>query len=487
MTTSKENQSALLISAMMALAPTIGYWGEAPLQDTLKSILISFFSLSATLLYLWNLRKNNERVYMHAIVVMPVTLMLYALGSMTWSHTFLAGVEAVRWFVFSLILLLGINFNSRTNITHLVWGLHVGAVMAALWTALQFWVDFSFFAQGRTPASTFVNRNFFGEFIVCTFPFSTLLLTKVRDKTSVFLLTFSLAFNFVSLMMAGTRSALVGAVILFFLLPTLIYLYRKQMVSSGWHTKHCIALAILFICTIGILGSIKTTNPILIQESTAPVSALERAIKRTMLMTQSAEYTEGSFSTRAVIWKATWKMVKANPVFGVGAGAWEVHAPLFQEPGNQIETDYYVHNEFFQLIAEYGLMGCICLVGLFAYLLKAAYTTWKDKSEAGQLEAPTRAFTLASLLVFLLVSNAGFPWRMATTGALFALCLSILAASDIRLPIEQRPLFRAWHWGNNKLNYYIAAIGACTLLALVIAQKAIMCEFILCTQSKLHS
>ena len=40
---------------------------------------------------------------------------------------------------------------------------------------------------------------------------------------------------------------------------------------------------------------------------------------------------------------------------------------------------------------------------------------------------------LCSLLTLLMVSNAGFPWRLASTGLIFALSVAILAASDARL------------------------------------------------------
>ena len=66
-----------------------------------------------------------------------------------------AGVEAVRWFIFSLLVWVGLNTLSRDRVPMLALGIHLGAVTAALWTALQFWVDFKLFPQGPNPASTF--------------------------------------------------------------------------------------------------------------------------------------------------------------------------------------------------------------------------------------------------------------------------------------------------------------------------------------------
>ena len=78
---------------------------------------------------------------------------------------------------------LGLNTLSRDRVPMLAWGVHWGAVVASLWAALQFWVDFNYFPQGPNPASTFVNRNFFAEFAVCTLPFSGLLLARARRSS----------------------------------------------------------------------------------------------------------------------------------------------------------------------------------------------------------------------------------------------------------------------------------------------------------------
>lgn len=475
MTAHKPNWTVILLSLMMVMVPAMGVPGEELLQDTLKSILVSFFALAASFAFFWHQRKQTGTLQRHGLLCLPLGLMVYALGSMAWSHAYLGGVEAIRWLMLGLLLFLGLNTLTHARVTYLAWGIHLGAVLASLWAALQFWVDFSFFAQGPNPASTFVNRNFFAEFIVCTLPFSALLLSRVRDKSSVFLLTFAFGFNVVALMMTGTRSALLGLLVLTVLIPGIVLRYRKQFVSTGWRTGHGIALVALLITTILVLGSIHTTNPKLIAES-GQGDAIDRAIKRSLSVTKASEYSQGSFSIRALMWKATGRMILANPVTGVGAGAWEVQAPRYQETGNQLETDYYAHNEILQLVAEYGLAGWLFLLSLASYLLWATYRTYSDQTEEGQREAPLRALTLASLFVFLLVSNAGFPWRMASTGALFALSLSILAASDARLGAGRSFSCRPVEWMARYSVWALCAIAICTGLALYIAQQAVECE-----------
>lgn len=477
-----------ILSLMMFLAPALGVPTELMLQDTLKSIVVSFAALAAALFFFWNQRNRDTALRWHALVWLPLMLTLYALGSMVWSHTMLAGVEAIRWFIFSLIVWLGLNTLDRERLPMLAWGIHAGAFFAALWTALQFWADMTFFPQGPNPASTFVNRNFFAEFVVCTLPFSVWLLVRARNSATVALLAFSLGFNIVAMFMTGTRSALLAFFALLVVTPVILWRYRDQLAMKRWDSgKRILAAGVLLASVLG-MGLISTGNPKLIEENRVEgrgLNALERSFARAKSMTQTEEYTERSFSVRWVMWKATSRIIQKRPLTGVGAGAWEVDIPLYQAEGAQLETDYYVHNEILQLLAEYGLVGWIFLLALLAYLVRAAWRTWWLRGEEAQAEGLLRATTLAGLLAFLVVSNAGFPWRMASTGALFALFLAILAASDARL--AQRGWSAAGRLPWKPVASQVAAVTTmvCLALAAYITQQAAACESLIVRATKI--
>lgn len=468
-----------ILAFMMFLAPTAGVPTEFMLQDTLKSIIVAFAALGAALAFFWQQRNRRDGLRWHALVWLPLGLCLYALGSMVWSHTYLAGVEAVRWFIFALLLWLGANTIGRDKVSTLAWGIHAGAVGASLWTVLQFWVDFRFFPQGPNPASTFVNRNFFGEFVVCTLPFSFLLLARARQSATIFVLALTIGFNIVAMLMTGTRSALIAGGVLLAVLPVILVLYRKQFAFAGWDSgKRIIAGGVLVATVLG-LGMISTSNAKLIEENRIEgrgLNALQRSFARAQSLAVTEEYTVGSFSVRLVMWKATGRMIQARPFSGVGAGAWEVDIPLYQADGAQLETDYYVHNEILQLLAEYGAVGWIFLLCLLAYLVRAAWQTLRNRTPDGLAEAPLRAITLASLLAFLIVSNAGFPWRMAATGAMFALGLAILAASDARLALRGATAATRVPWKPVYSQVGAVIMMACGALAAFITQQAAECE-----------
>ena len=101
---SKGDWTVLLLSLMTFFAPALGVPHEEMLQDTLKSIVVSFAGVIAGLLFFWGQRNRRIDLRWHFVMWLPLLLCVYALGSMVWSHTYLGGVETIRWFIFSLIL-----------------------------------------------------------------------------------------------------------------------------------------------------------------------------------------------------------------------------------------------------------------------------------------------------------------------------------------------------------------------------------------------
>ena len=417
-----------IFALMMLLAPALGVPSEEMLQDTLKSIVVSFATLGAAMLFFWRVQQTAALRW-HAVMVLPLLLMAYALGSMAWSHTYLAAVEAIRWFIFALLLWLGLNTLSRERLPLLAWGIHAGAVVASLWTALQFWTNFGLFPQGPHPASTFVNRNFFAEFAVCTLPFAAVLIARARQSAQAALLAASAGLVIVAILMTGTRAALISLWLqLFLVLPCIAWLYRGEFAFIRWTRSTQAVVGAVLVGTVLGLGMIPTGDAKIAEEGRG-LTALERAIKRT----GSISAADSSLGVRKVMWRATGRLIQDRPLSGVGAGAWENEITLYQDEGSQLETDYYVHNEFLQLLAEYGLVGWLFLLGLASYLIAAFWRTISTRTPEGKAEAPWRAVLLCSLLSLMIISNIGFAWRMAATGALFALCLAGLAASDARV------------------------------------------------------
>jgi O-antigen ligase len=437
-----------LIAVTMFLAPALGSPREELLQDTLKSAVVSFGVLLSALVFFALRWRETKPVRLHAALLLPVVLIVYALGSMAWSHTYLAGVEAIRWFVFALLMFLALNTFTIERMPLVAWGIVAGSVAACGWAALQFLFDFSPFPQGPHPASTFVNRNFFAEYAICTLPFIAVLLARARKSAAIALMSVAAGLVIVALCMTGTRAALVSLwLLLLVVFPLAAWRFRTSFEFPRWPLAiKTMSLVIMSAIVFGA-GLVPTPDAELAAEGRG-VTALERAFTRTASIAPG----DSSLSIRMIMWRATGRMIAANPVWGVGAGAWENEIPLYQDDGSQIETDFYVHNEFLQLVAEYGVIGWLFLVGLLGWLAHAAWRTWK-LNDAN--EAAWRGVLLASVAVLLIVSNVGFAWRMAATDAIFALALGGLAASDTRIGASR--WWRTFEW---RPAYSIASMAA---------------------------
>jgi len=466
------NMPATILSGMMFLVPALGVPSELLLPDTFKSAIVAFGALASALVFFWQHRQHTTTLQMHSVVWLPILLMVYALGSMEWSHTYLATVEAIRWFIFALILWLCLNTLTKENMPLLVWGIHGGAVVASVWAALQFWFDFSLFPQFASPASTFVNRNFFAEYLVCALPFSIWALTTMRQSRWIGLISLSVALNIVALMMTGTRSALFAMIVIIPVLLLILVKYHQHLAFSTWKQTSKRIAVLLLIAGVASMGSLPSNNATIRKGTTA----LEFSFARTTTLTKTKEYTEGSFSRRTAMWMPTTRIIQTHPFAGVGAGAWEVQIPRYKTGDEFLEIDDYPHNEYLQLLSEYGLLtGGIFLAVLFAYLIIAANKTWQLQNSFSQ-EAILRAFTLTSILALLIVSNTGFCWHLASTGALFAISLGLLTSSDARLIIN-KAFFTVIHWSPTLSNIALILLLCATLLAGYITQQAALVEY----------
>lgn len=474
---SQDSLTVLILTLTLLMLPALGVPSEELLQDTFKSILLSLGVLTASFTYLWHQHNDQTKLVLHPIFFIPTLLCLYAFGSMAWAHTYLAGVEATRWLILSFLLILVANFEKVSDIKRLIIGIHIGATIASVWTALQFWFDFSYFPQGPNPASTFINRNFFAEYSVTVTPLSIYLLMNAKKVSSLNAVAVTFAFNLVALMMSGTRSALVTLPFIILLAIVVIRYYWRHYEISKQTRGNLYTTFSLVILIIGILGIIPTENKSLIREFGVQ-SPITRAINRTASITKPAEYTSGSFSIRSAMWRSTWSMVSAHPISGIGAGAWEVEAPLYQTGLSQVETDFYAHNELLQLLAEYGITGGIAILLLGLYIIASLKTTYQcnvvdtNYSEYSSL----RPFCLFSLLALLAVSNAGFPFRLAGTGALFAVCLGMLANIDIRSSAKSP--HRKLTFIPSKLcsKFFLLICGTLIIIATFVSTLAIECE-----------
>ena len=78
------------------------------------------------------------------------------------------------------------------------------------------------------------------------------------------------------------------------------------------------------------------------------------------------EMENNTNTSRKEIWSATWQMIKAHPLAGSGFSAYWIGITRYHHASGEI-TPQQAHNDYLELMASGGLIGC-ALVGWFAVL-----------------------------------------------------------------------------------------------------------------------
>jgi len=158
------------------------------------------------------------------------------------------------------------------------------------------------------------------------------------------------------------------------------------------------------------------------------------------LSTMPAEFEQGTFTGRTIIWRAGWEIFRAHPFVGIGANAFRLLVSReLQEPIRMGEADPAppAHNTFLSVLVEQGVLGFVVFCGMLGALAL---------SLKGMPPFPQRLW-IVSLAVWV-VGVSSLTWEMRKPtwfffGLLMAQCGSI---SEIHRDMKsfarprQRPL-----------------------------------------------
>jgi O-antigen ligase len=114
---------------------------------------------------------------------------------------------------------------------------------------------------------------------------------------------------------------------------------------------------------------------------------------------------------RVDIWKVGLRMVRHNPIQGVGSGNFQtssIHYLL--EPGKLVRDDFIVdtpkvaHNTYLQVLAELGIVGFTLFMTILLFSLVCAFKAHRAAARAGDRELDIIARAAVVALVALLAA-----------------------------------------------------------------------------------
>lgn len=128
--------------------------------------------------------------------------------------------------------------------------------------------------------------------------------------------------------------------------------------------------------------------------------------------TSRARVTSGDTSGRSDIWTIGWRMVKANPLVGVGSGNFQVSSIHYlQQPGSihsaqlVVNVPHVAHNIYLELLADMGIPGLLAFLGIVGAALAAATRAALESRRVGDRDIELIARSLVLAMVGFLASD----------------------------------------------------------------------------------
>jgi O-antigen ligase len=154
-------------------------------------------------------------------------------------------------------------------------------------------------------------------------------------------------------------------------------------------------------------------------------------------LTDTGGGEETFFTSRGWIWRDSWAMIKANPMFGVGIGAFETAYPQYSHSDGSLVVGQS-HNDYLQVLADAGIIGGLIALWFIVEVFRAVFRAIKSR------DARLSAIALGSgagIFAILVHSVFDFNLQLPSNILLFLILVAILSqtASLVKSLEEDAP------------------------------------------------
>ncbi|HEB70993.1 MAG TPA: hypothetical protein ENI77_00045 [Nitrospirae bacterium] len=81
---------------------------------------------------------------------------------------------------------------------------------------------------------------------------------------------------------------------------------------------------------------------------------------------------------RIYLWSAGLKIIRDNPLFGVGQNSFPIVYPKYRNPNVKEPNISHLHNNFMEIAAERGLVGLFCWMSVWVFALWIMIRSWRQ-------------------------------------------------------------------------------------------------------------
>ena len=268
-----------------------------------------------------------------------------------------------------LLLILLVTFK-KENIKHKY--IFIGIILSVIFLLVESTIFTHFVVHKERLISGTLRNNTFANFLTSIMAYLLMLIfNKHINKT--YLLAIPILFIFIIL--TQCRSALFLAVMT---LIVYVYFVLRRLKKKGELKKGLIFLFLLLSILTVYFNYASKTERLKITNFKIEKIDLSKDKLNEMIVFEDNDFTN-SLSLRLGHFQTSINMIKSEPIFGIGAGRWNIHKRNFGSKDNNLMD---AHNDFLAVASQYGipigiiLIFCIFIIP-FSVLFRIEHTNWE--------------------------------------------------------------------------------------------------------------
>lgn len=136
--------------------------------------------------------------------------------------------------------------------------------------------------------------------------------------------------------------------------------------------------------------------------------------------------TADSYTLRQNIWRATWKLIRAHPVTGVGFGGYWIAITKYHEASGET-TPQEAHNDYLELLASGGLIGV--LLGVW-FLVEFVRSARRAVRQVGPFQRAAAWGAIAGILAVAIHSLVDFGLHVTINALVVTVLIAMVSLKE---------------------------------------------------------
>lgn len=138
--------------------------------------------------------------------------------------------------------------------------------------------------------------------------------------------------------------------------------------------------------------------------------------------------------SRKEVWRATWALIKDNPLAGVGFGGYWAVIPKYHDASGAL-TPQQAHNDYLEILASGGIIGLALCAWFFFAVVRAALVPLRSTNN---FRRAVCFGALVGLFGVAIHSLFDFGLHFVVVNSLIFIVLIVLAIAEVREPVVSR-------------------------------------------------